>query len=269
MSGEAPHCLGFVLDGPLQSWGTASRFQRRGTNHHPSKSGVVGLIAAALGLPKGSERERQNLANLATLEMTSVLLPRSVHRGMGAGYCPRPIRRLTDYHTVGGGYNKATHPMNIPRKAKGGPADNATVSEREYLLDARFAILLEARQPGAVLAEVAAALADPVWGIWFGRKCCLPATPVHPVLGHAREEVFRQLLAKCGLPDRGLEAWEREEETGSPAETDATFDDQPVSYGSGNSSGAQGREFRQRRVRLLRPTVEPGAGSTAPPNPET
>jgi CRISPR system Cascade subunit CasD len=253
MSTEAPRCLGFVLDGPLQSWGTASRFQRRGTNHHPSKSGVAGLIAAAMGSPKGSERERETLAAIAALRMASVLLPRNLRRQTGADYTPRPVRRLTDYHTVGGGYDKATHPLNIPRKAKGGPADNPTVSEREYLMDARFAILLEPRQDGVVLSKIADALNNPVWGIWFGRKCCLPATPIRPVLGNSREEVFRQLLGQCGLPDRALDAWEREEETDDLAEAHAAFDDQPMSYGTGKCSGAQGREFRLRRVRLIRP----------------
>lgn len=256
MSTETLRCLGFLLDGPLQSWGAASRFQRRGTNHHPSKSGVVGLIAAALGLPKGSAREQETLAQLATLKLTSVLVPRNAGRGKDAEYRPRAVRRLADYHTVGGGYDKATHPLNIPRKAKGGPADNATVTEREYLMDARFAVLLEPRrEPATILATVAGALNNPVWGIWFGRKCCLPATPVQPVIGDSREQVFRRLVEQCGLPDRGLDAWEREEETDALAGAHATFDDQPVSYGSGKSSGAQGREFRLRGLQLFRPTA--------------
>jgi len=37
-----------MLDAPLQSWGFASRFQRRTTGLHPTKSGVVGLLCAAL-----------------------------------------------------------------------------------------------------------------------------------------------------------------------------------------------------------------------------
>ena len=36
------------LAGPLQSWGSSSRFTERGTEHEPTKSGVVGLLAAAL-----------------------------------------------------------------------------------------------------------------------------------------------------------------------------------------------------------------------------
>lgn len=37
------------LHGPLQSWGTTSRFDERDTQLEPSKSGVVGLLCAALG----------------------------------------------------------------------------------------------------------------------------------------------------------------------------------------------------------------------------
>ena len=37
------------LAGPMQSWGVESRFTVRDTGLEPSKSGVVGLLCAALG----------------------------------------------------------------------------------------------------------------------------------------------------------------------------------------------------------------------------
>ena len=37
------------LAGPLQSWGDSSRFTRRETGTEPTKSGIIGLIAAAQG----------------------------------------------------------------------------------------------------------------------------------------------------------------------------------------------------------------------------
>ena len=49
-----PGYLALLLDGPLQSWGFSSRFQRRTTGLHPTKSGVIGMICAAMGLAKGS-----------------------------------------------------------------------------------------------------------------------------------------------------------------------------------------------------------------------
>ncbi len=253
MSSEHPAngCLGFLLDGPLQSWGTASRFQRRGTNHHPSKSGIAGLLAAALGVPKGSARERETLAAIAALRLTSVSLPRSRARRSEAAYVPRLSRRLRDYHTVGGGYDKTTHAQFIPRKASGGPKENAVVTEREYLMDARFGVLLEGNQPA--LETIAAGLHNPIWGIWLGRKCCLPASPIAPVLGDSMNAVFEQLLKQAGLPVLPLTQFEREVEVEQLDDVQATFNDQPVSFGNGRSSGTVGREFAPRRIQLKRP----------------
>ena len=47
--------------GPMQSWGTTSRFDQRDTGKEPSKSGVVGLLAAAMGRsqqPRGQDGRR-------------------------------------------------------------------------------------------------------------------------------------------------------------------------------------------------------------------
>ena len=49
--------LALLLDGPMQSWGHASRFERRTTALHPTRSGVLGLIAAALGIDKHAPDE--------------------------------------------------------------------------------------------------------------------------------------------------------------------------------------------------------------------
>ena len=87
MSAETAY-LALVLDGPLQSWGFASRFQRRTTGLHPTKSGVLGLVCAAMGLAKGSPQERDTLPGLAALKMTSIAIPHSraeLHRGRIAG----------------------------------------------------------------------------------------------------------------------------------------------------------------------------------------
>ncbi len=61
--------LTLLFDSPLQSWGFASRFQRRTTGMRPTKSGVIGLICAAIGLAKGSSEERELLPKLAKVRM--------------------------------------------------------------------------------------------------------------------------------------------------------------------------------------------------------
>ena len=155
--------LALMLDAPLMSWGFASRFQRRSTALHPTRSGILGMICAALGVSKGASAEAEWLARLEPTSLTVFAIPRHPEG------CVRPleIRRLEDYHTTGGGYDKKTQALWIPRKASGGPSDNATLSSRQYLLDAKFGVILCG--PRSTLEPVGEALCNPRWGIWFGR----------------------------------------------------------------------------------------------------
>jgi CRISPR-associated Cas5-like protein len=132
--------LALLLDGPLQAWGISSQFERRTTSLFPSKSGITGLICAALGLARGSGAEANATQTIAAAEMLSITLPKF-----------RPMQRLQDFHTV----------LNT-RRASNKPNEDAVPTRREYLLDARFAIIL--RLPAEFARSAAAALENPVWG---------------------------------------------------------------------------------------------------------
>lgn len=213
MSSDA--CLALFLDGPMQSWGHASRFERRTTALHPTRSGVLGLIAAALGIDKCAPDETTRLVGLNVLCMTTVKLDRSGRRGERL-----PIQRLEDYHTVTG-----------IRRASGKVDKDATVQTyRHYLLDARFGVLLEG--PKALLEQIAAALRDPKWGVWLGRKCCLPASPVLAAPPGARADAWQQLLQRAGFT--GTEALDQFDHVLEvpPVEPGADMiEDTPVGYG--------------------------------------
>jgi CRISPR system Cascade subunit CasD len=230
MSSEAH--LALLLDAPLQSWGFASRFQRRTTGLYPTKSGIVGLLAAALGVDKHSPDEAAAIAALARLRMTVIEIPKP----------NLEMRRLEDYHTVEG-----------TRRASGKIDDGTVQTYRQYLLDARFGVILSAasdwRLPdGRDLAAVAAALRDPVWGVWFGRKCCIPAEPVYRGGPFADEsEAWHTLVG-----DQAHEKFKRVFDVREFKEGNDTFNDQPVSFGNGKSSGPEVRHFAPRRVRLKR-----------------
>jgi len=225
--------LAMMLDAPLQSWGFASRFQRRTTGLHPTKSGVIGLVCAAMGLAKGSDEEKRELPELRKLTMMSIAITRS-------------YPRLEDFHTTGGGYDKKTHAQFIPRKASGGPCDNPTVSRRQYLTDARFGVILAGDR--ALLERVAAALQDPVWGVWFGRKNCIPAEPISRGLFSTVEEAER-----CLINEQPLECFTIVSEVERFEDGTDSLSDQPVSFGDGASSGPDKRQFAVRRI-----AVKPG-----------
>lgn len=53
------------LAAPLQSWGANSKFDRRTTEKMPTKSGVIGLLAAALGLKRDEDLTELNCLRFA------------------------------------------------------------------------------------------------------------------------------------------------------------------------------------------------------------
>ena len=122
------------LAGPLQSWGMDAKFDRRDTQRAPTKSGIIGLIAAALG-----RRRDERLDDLNALRL-----------GVRVD---REGTLLRDYH--------------IAKSAK-----SAYVTNRYYLCDAIFLAGLEGDD--ALLMQIAAALKAPVFPLFLGRRSCPP-----------------------------------------------------------------------------------------------
>ena len=135
------------LQGPMQSWGTRSRFDERDTGLEPSKSGVLGLICAALG-----RRRHEPIEDLARLRM-------------GVRVDREGVLRY-DYQTAS---------QVLRADARG---VQATVqSWRYYLSNAVFLVGLEGRDSG-LLQGVHQALLAPRWTLYLGRKSYLPSVPV-------------------------------------------------------------------------------------------
>ncbi|WP_026448942.1 type I-E CRISPR-associated protein Cas5/CasD [Actinopolyspora mortivallis] len=144
------------LGGPLQSWGTHSAWTERDTHPYPTRSGLIGLIAASGGHPRTMNPERfSSLRFLVRID--------------------RPGTHLVDFHTVGGGRpSKQTVPT-----AKGGYRQEGTgtlVSNRHYLSDAVFTVAVTSSD-GTMLTEAEQALRHPYWAGYLGRRACPPDTP--------------------------------------------------------------------------------------------
>ncbi|MFF2012116.1 type I-E CRISPR-associated protein Cas5/CasD [Streptomyces sp. NPDC058195] len=150
------------LAGPLQSWGLHSHFNERDTAAFPTRSGVIGLLASALG-----RRREQPVDDLAALHMTV--------------RTDRPGVMLRDLHTVGGGLPaKATVTTAEGKKRSG---DTGTLlTHRYYLADAAFTLALTTSRPDAehhaLLGRCADALRSPQWPLHLGRRSCPPEGPV-------------------------------------------------------------------------------------------
>jgi hypothetical protein len=71
-----------------------------------------------------------------------------------------------------------------------------------YLTDTRFIAVLQGDP--SLLAICAQALENPVWDVWFGRKCCLPASPLAPILADSAADAVHSLLTRLGLDERSV-----------------------------------------------------------------
>jgi len=143
------------LTGPMQSWGTTSRFTQRDTGKEPSKSGVLGLIAAALGIDRDNWHDIENLSRLA----------------MGVRH-DRPGIPKRDYQTAA-----CSSDDTIIRADGSSAKDGGVVSERFYLADAAFLVGLSAEDL-PLLHRIHDALRNPVWPLSLGRKSYVPSEPV-------------------------------------------------------------------------------------------
>lgn len=137
---------------PLQAWGTYSQFSVRDTGREPSKSGIIGLLCAALGRQRD---DTDTIAQLAALEM--------------AVRVDCEGRILRDYHTAGlDGYFNASGKVT---------RSSLITSDRYYLMDAAFLVALSGET--MFLRELHEALRDPHWMLSLGRKSCPPSRPVY------------------------------------------------------------------------------------------
>ena len=134
------------LAAPLQSWGTDSKFDVRRTGREPSKSGVIGMLAAAMGISREDEEQMQVLARLRF--------------GVRVD---REGTLLRDYQTVKAKQNKIYGPAK----------DMAYVTNRYYLSDAVFLAGLEGERE--LLETLQEALRHPAYPLYLGRRSCPPA----------------------------------------------------------------------------------------------
>lgn len=143
------YTLLFLLKGPMQSWGFRSRFDYRDTALEPTRSGVIGLVCAAMGIARG-----EDISRFDTIRM-----------GVRVDEEGRPER---DYHTA----------LDVIKADERGK-DNV-VSVRDYLADATFTVGFESGDK-SLLDDIVRALLNPEWPLFLGRKAFpLSVPPLRP-----------------------------------------------------------------------------------------
>jgi CRISPR system Cascade subunit CasD len=148
------------LAGPLQSWGVRSQFNRRDTAPEPTKSGIIGLLAAAQGRARTA-----GIDDLVGLEI-----------GVRTD---QPGSLLRDYHTVSDYRGVPLPSAKVNKKgiqARTSPMKMTHVTTRFYLQDAVFVVAV--RGDAASLAPLAAAIRRPLFPLALGRRSCVPTLPL-------------------------------------------------------------------------------------------
>jgi CRISPR system Cascade subunit CasD len=148
------------IEGVLQSWGTHTYEDYRPSNMFPTLSGILGLLAACLGI------ERRDLKQLQALD-NSIELAVRVDRVMMEKRRLMPVK-ITDFHTV----------MDA-RKVDGKMNKYPVVSRREYLCDAKFTLAIRTTaHPLITLDALEAAIKKPHYTPFLGRRACPLTRPL-------------------------------------------------------------------------------------------
>ncbi len=187
------------LAGPMQSWGASSRFSRRDTRQEPTKSGVLGLLAAADG-----RRRTDPIEDLAALRVGVRI--------------DQPGSLVRDFQTA--------------TRRRDGQSKSMPISSRFYLADAVFVAAVEGERD--LIESLADALRRPVFPLYLGRRACPPS---HPLFIATVNDPLPQALRSA--PWQAAQWYRRRQAKtvrlravlDAPAGSDAdTVRDQPVSF---------------------------------------
>ncbi len=169
------------LQGPMQAWGGHTYEDLRHSELIPTRSGILGLLAACLGI------DRNNVSDLQALSSGLAIAVRiDPHKDKRI-----KMRRITDFHTV----------MDA-RKVDGSRNKYPVVSHREYLCDVCFTVVLQ--EKGNVvfdLEKIARAMQKPVYTPFLGRRACPISRPLYEDLLSANDWIsaFSMVAPRKGV----------------------------------------------------------------------
>jgi CRISPR system Cascade subunit CasD len=177
----------FQLYGPMASWGDIAVGEYRPSFAHPSKSAVIGLLAAAMGIRRDEEERQKLLADSCSYAVRV--------DSMGT--------MLRDYHTVqvpssGTGRN---HKIFRTRRTELAQTElNTILSSRDYRCDAAYTIAISFSDNAPYSAQqLASPLSKPVFTLYLGRKSCPLALPLSPRV--VKAETVKEALTKTIAAD--------------------------------------------------------------------
>lgn len=187
------HYLLFQSYAPLVSWGDIAVGGERQSFRHPSKSAVIGLLAAALGIRREHDQKLNQLTDSVGFAV-KMLSGGTVLKDFHTAQLPGSERKVV-YHT-------RRDELSAPKEIIG-----TVLSRREYRCDAFSVIAIWLKDNAFTLDDIAKALRYPEFQLYFGRKSCPPAVPLSPVLVQADtlKEAFNSYTVNLPVPVKETE----------------------------------------------------------------
>ncbi len=162
--------LVFQLQGPMAAWGVPAVGGYRASASYPGKSALAGLLGAALGLRRGID----------TIQL------QALHDHYRYAVAVREEGGiLRDYHTsqVPSQTALKKHPHASRRDELSVPQEdlNTILSTRDYRSNGDWLVAVQVSEDSVhALEDLAAALRQPQFVLYLGRKSCPPAVPLFP-----------------------------------------------------------------------------------------
>jgi len=178
------------LQGAMQAWGGHTFEDYRPSHIFPTRSAVVGLLGACLGIDRA---DIQGIADLnASFELTVRGDQRKVQTEQFGQIKKKTLtmQKMTDFHTV-----------LDARKVDGAPRKDAIISHREYLCDAEFSLALGFRNNAVFsLEKVKDAIQKPHYTPSLGRRSCPIQRPLFETIVAAEnaQQALTQIEPKQG-----------------------------------------------------------------------
>jgi CRISPR system Cascade subunit CasD len=159
--------LTMTLYAPFASFGGLAVGERRGSERHPTRSALIGLLGAALGIDRADEAAQHALAQ-------------------GYGFATQTLasgRLLTDYHTAQMPGARGKRRFATRREELQAAELGTVLTSRDYRTDALFSLALWPREAAPFdLHAIAGALKTPRYTLCLGRKSCPLGLPLAPCI---------------------------------------------------------------------------------------
>jgi CRISPR system Cascade subunit CasD len=154
------------LQGPMQAWGEHSFEGTRPSGNFPTRSALLGLLGACLGICRNEYVRLQQLADSVQFAVRKD--SRQIETLWG-GMKTLSVIKITDYHTV-----------KDARENYVGLNSHETIQTwREYLLDAEYTVAVWCSDGAAVsLSTLEAAVRKPAFSPYLGRRSCPLTQPL-------------------------------------------------------------------------------------------